>query len=207
MKMPKNDPGSYGLIVWVLIADVMLRFAEQVSGATGIPLVRLFGQSPSGFSTGDGDLENYYSRINSLQERRLRRHIRWLLDITWRSQFGEPLPDDFSFEFNKLWEMSDTDRATMASNVTTALATAVRDIGMSPSAALSDLRNLSDVIGIGGSITDEDIENAQKEWAEDEPETGAPPAFGNPLQQKPTGDSQPDKPDSHWFLRWFTGER
>ncbi|EOV7029568.1 DUF1073 domain-containing protein [Yersinia enterocolitica] len=189
------------------IADVMLRFAEQVSGATGIPLVRLFGQSPSGFSTGDGDLENYYSRINSLQERRLRRHIRWLLDITWRSQFGEALPDDFSFEFNKLWEMSDTDRATMASNVTTALATAVRDIGMSPSAALSDLRNLSDVIGIGGSITDEDIENAQKEWSEDEPETGAPPAFGNPLQQKPTGDSQPDKPDSHWFLRWFTGER
>lgn len=28
------------------VADVLLRFAEQVSGATGIPLVRLFGQSP-----------------------------------------------------------------------------------------------------------------------------------------------------------------
>lgn len=64
------------------IADVLLRFAEQVSGATGIPLVRLFGQSPAGFNTGDGDLENYYSRVNSLQERRLRRHIRWLLDIS-----------------------------------------------------------------------------------------------------------------------------
>ncbi|MDE9558111.1 DUF1073 domain-containing protein, partial [Xenorhabdus bovienii] len=61
------------------IADVILRFAEQVSGATGIPLVRLFGQSPSGFSTGDGDLENYYSRVNTLQERRLRRPLRWLL--------------------------------------------------------------------------------------------------------------------------------
>ncbi|WP_447880314.1 DUF1073 domain-containing protein [Serratia fonticola] len=189
------------------IADVMLRFAEQVSGATGIPLVRLFGQSPSGFSTGDGDLENYYSRINSLQERRLRRHIRWLMDITWRSLFGQPLPEDFSFEFNKLWEMSDTDRATMASNVTTALATAVRDIGMSPSAALSDLRNLSDVIGIGGSITDEDIENAKKEWEEPEPETGDPPTFRTELQQKPTGDSKPDKRDSNWFLRWFPSKR
>jgi hypothetical protein len=30
------------------VADVLLRFAEQVSGATGIPLVRLFGQSPRG---------------------------------------------------------------------------------------------------------------------------------------------------------------
>jgi phage-related protein (TIGR01555 family) len=67
------------------VADVLLRFAEQVSGATGIPLVRLFGQSPAGFNTGDGDLENYYSRVNSLQERRLRRHVRKLLDISWRS--------------------------------------------------------------------------------------------------------------------------
>ncbi len=189
------------------VADVLLRFAEQVSGATGIPLVRLFGQSPSGFSTGDGDLENYYSRVNSLQERRLRRHLRFLLDISHRSLFGSPLPADFTFEFNKLWEMSDTDRATMASNVTTALATAVRDIGMPPAAALSDLRNLSDVIGIGGSITDEDIENAKKEWEESEPETGDPPPFGTQLQQKPTGDSKPDKRDSNWFLRWFPSKR
>ena len=189
------------------IADVMLRFAEQVSGATGIPLVRLFGQSPSGFSTGDGDLENYYSRVNSLQERRLRRHIRWLLDISWRSLFGEPLPDDFSFEFNKLWEMSDTDRATMASNYTTALATAVRDLDMPRAAALSDLRNLSDVIGIGGSITDEDIDNATTEWEEDESETGSPPTFGIPVPQKPVGDSEPNRGNRKWYLRWFSGQR
>ncbi|WPR95579.1 DUF1073 domain-containing protein [Klebsiella aerogenes] len=187
------------------IADVILRFAEQVSGATGIPLVRLFGQSPAGFSTGDGDLENYYSRVNSLQERRLRRHIRWLMDISWRSLFGEPLPDDFTFEFNKLWEMSDTDRATMANNFTTALATAVRDLEMPTSAALSDLRNMSDVIGIGGSITDEDIENAKSQWSEDEPETSPPSPFGDPVPKKPVGDSEPDRGNSKWYLRWFPG--
>jgi phage-related protein (TIGR01555 family) len=189
------------------IADVLLRFAEQVSGATGIPLVRLFGQSPAGFNTGDGDLENYYSRVNSLQERRLRRHIRWLLDISWRSLFGEPLPDDFTFEFNKLWEMSDVDRATMANNVVTALGTAVRDLGMPPAAALNDLRNISDVIGIGGSITDEDIEDAKAQWEEDEPETIPPPPFGDPVSKKPVGDSKPDRADRRWYLRWFTGQR
>ncbi|EAU9421865.1 DUF1073 domain-containing protein [Salmonella enterica] len=189
------------------IADVLLRFAEQVSGATGIPLVRLFGQSPAGFNTGDGDLENYYSRVNSLQERRLRRHIRWLLDISWRSLFGEPLPDDFTFEFNKLWEMSDVDRATMANNVVTALGTAVRDLGMPPAAALNDLRNISDVIGIGGSITDEDIEDAKAQWEEDEPETSPPPSFGDPVSKKPVGDSKPDRADRRWYLRWFTGQR
>ncbi|MEQ9868737.1 DUF1073 domain-containing protein [Pectobacterium odoriferum] len=187
------------------VADVILRFAEQVSGATGIPLVRLFGQSPAGFNTGDGDLENYYSRVNSLQERRLRRHIRWLLDISWRSQFGEPLPDDFTFEFNKLWEMSDVDRATMANNVVTALATAVRDVGMSQHAALNDLRNLADVIGIGGSITDKDIEDAKAEWEEPELEAGAPPEIRASVPQKPTGDSAANRRGRSWFVRWFSG--
>ncbi len=203
--MDKNDEFATHSYSFAGIADVILRFAEQVSGATGIPLVRLFGQSPSGFSTGDGDLENYYSRVNSLQERRLRRHIRWLLDITWRSLFGKPLPEDFTFEFNKLWEMSDTDRATMASNVATALATAVRDIGMPQHAALNDLRNLSDIIGIGGSITDKDIQDAKAEWEEAESETEPPPQVGAPVPEKPTGDSAPVRSDRNRLLRWFTG--
>jgi phage-related protein (TIGR01555 family) len=201
--MDKSDEFQTHSYSFAGIADVILRFAEQVSGATGIPLVRLFGQSPAGFSTGDGDLENYYSRVNSLQERRLRRHVRWLMDISWRSLFGEELPEDFTFEFNKLWEMADTDRATMASNVTTALATAVRDIGMSPAAALNDLRNMSDIIGIGGSITDEDIENAKAQWEEDESQTSPPPSFREAVRPKPVGDSKPDRGNRRWYLRWF----
>ncbi|HAB75417.1 MAG TPA: hypothetical protein DCE46_14930 [Pantoea sp.] len=189
------------------VADVMLRFAEQVSGATGIPLVRLFGQSPAGFSTGLGDLENYYSRINSQQERRLRRHIRWLMDITWRSEFGEELPDDFTFEFNKLWEMSDGERATMANNIATALG-ALADRGIMPRhAAMTDLRNISEVIGIGGAITDEDIEDAKKELEESESENGAPPSFRENVPTKPVGDSQPDKRNRNWFIRWFPEQR
>jgi hypothetical protein len=202
--MDGNDKFETHSYSFAGIADVILRFAEQVSGATGIPLVRLFGQSPAGFNTGDGDLENYYSRVNSLQERRLRRHIRWLMDIAWRSLFGQPLPEDFTFEFNKLWEMSDTDRATMANNTTTALATAVRELGMPPAAALTDLRNMAEVIGIGGSITDKDIEDAKKEWEEDEPEAIPAPPLGDPVSKKPVGDSKPDRGNRKWYIRWFT---
>lgn len=205
--MDKSDEFQTHSYSFAGIADVILRFAEQVAGATGIPLVRLFGQSPSGFSTGDGDLENYYSRVNTLQERRLRRPLRVLLDISHRSLFGEPLPDDFTFEFNKLWEMSDTDRSTMANNVATALSTLVDRQIMPVHVAMADLRNLSDVIGIGGSITDEDIENAKSQHEEYESETGAPPSFGNPVSEKPTGDSQPDKSNRNWLLRWFPGKR
>lgn len=87
--------------------DILSQFAEQISGAVGIPLVRLFGQSPKGFSTGDADLANYYDRVSSLQERRLRMPMRRILDIMHRSELGKPLPDDFTFEFNPLWQMSD----------------------------------------------------------------------------------------------------
>lgn len=187
------------------MSDVLCRFAEQVSGATGIPLVRMFGQSPGGFSTGDTDLENYYSRINTLQERRMRRAVRWLLDISHRSLFGAGLPEDFTFTFNKLWEISDTDRSTLASNVATAVATLVdRDI-LPRHCAMTDIRNLSELTGIGGSITDEDIDNEKTKWQEDESETRPPPAIGTQLPQKPFVDSKPDRGHRRWNLRWLTG--
>ncbi|MGP8335953.1 hypothetical protein, partial [Serratia sp. CY43514] len=35
----------------------------------------------------------------------------------------------------------------------------------------------------------------------------ASPAFRNPVSEKPTGDSQSDKSDRNWLLRWFPGKR
>ncbi|WP_393950355.1 DUF1073 domain-containing protein [Kluyvera intermedia] len=189
------------------LSDLLSEFKEDIAGAVGIPLVRLFRQSPKGFSTGDSDLANYYDDIGALQENILRAPVRLLYDVLHRSEFGEPLPDDFTFEFNPLWQMSDVDRSTVATNTTTALATAVRELGMSPAAALTDLREMARVTGIGASITDEDIEYAKAQWSEDESETSPPPSFGNTVPQKPVGDSKPDRPDRKWYLRWFTGQR
>lgn len=147
--------------------DILSLFAEQISGAVGIPLVRLFGQSPKGFSTGDADLANYYDRVSSLQERRLRLPVRRILDIMHRSELGKPLPDDFTFEFNPLWQMSDVDRSTVALNTTNAISTALGDGLMTLKAAMTDLRENSDVTGIGASITDEDIVNGHYDGSND----------------------------------------
>jgi len=51
------------------LSDIMGRFMEQISGANQIPLVRLFGQSPAGFSTGETDLRNYYDTVSQAQEK------------------------------------------------------------------------------------------------------------------------------------------
>lgn len=186
--------------------DILSQFAEQISGAVGIPLVRLFGQSPKGFSTGDADLANYYDRVSSLQERRLRLPMRRILDIMHRSELGKPLPDDFTFEFNPLWQMSDVDRSTVAVNTTNAISTALGDGLMTRKAAMTDLRENSDVTGIGASITDEDIENAEDEAPPGIGELGDKPPEspgGDPISNEPTADSAGGRGYRKWALRWF----
>lgn len=186
--------------------DVISQFAEQISGATGIPLVRLFGQSPKGFSTGDADLANYYDGIGTQQERRLRQPLRKLFDVMHRSELGQPLPDDFTFEFNPLWQMSDVDRSTVAVNTVNAISTAFNDGLMTRKAAMTDLREASDVTGIGASITDEDINDAEDEAPPgigeiDDPEPVK--AGGDPVSNEPTQDSASRGRHSRWPLRWF----
>lgn len=186
--------------------DVLSQFAEQISGAVGIPLVRLFGQSPQGFSTGDADLANYYDTIGTQQERRMRNPLRKLMDIMSRSELGAPLADDFTFEFNPLWQMSDVDRSTVALNTVNAISAAVDSGLMTQKAGATDLREMSDITGVGASITDEDINNADDEpppsisaRSQQEPEHSS----GNPVQNKPTQDSESSGRHRKRFLRWF----
>src|SRR5665647_1402143 len=51
--------------------SILSQFALQMSGALQIPLTRLFGQSPAGFSDGDNDVRNYYDHINQRQNKDL----------------------------------------------------------------------------------------------------------------------------------------
>ena len=144
--------------------------------------------------------------MSSLQERRLRLPMRRILDIMHRSELGKPLPDDFTFEFNPLWQMSDVDRSTVAVNTTTAISTALGDGLMTRKAAMTDLRENSDVTGIGASITDEDIENAEDEAPPGIGELGDKPPEspgGDPISNEPTADSAGGRGYRKWALRWF----
>lgn len=143
------------------LSDVLEQFSQQIAGAVGIPMVRLFGQSPAGWSTGDTDLANYYDNISTLQARRLRRQVRRLFDILHRSLSGTPLPEDFTFEFTPLWQMKETDRAAVAMSIVEALGKAVDSDLLPLHVARSALRDAAKVTGIGANISDEDIEDAK----------------------------------------------
>jgi len=146
------------------ISDVLMQFGEQISGATGIPLVRLFGQSPAGLSsTGESDLRNYYDHINKLQESQMRAPLVKLFDVIGRSVLGKALPKDFEFEFNSLWQLSDTEKGQIASTDATAIAAAYGAGLITKKIAMKELLQNSRITGRFTNITEEDIENAKEE--------------------------------------------
>jgi phage-related protein (TIGR01555 family) len=170
------------------LAEMMIQFGQQVSGAADVPMTRMFGQSPAGMNaTGESDLRNYYDGIRSQQEFRLRRVIKQLLDITYRSMTGRPLPRGFNFSFKPLWQLTDEIKAQIATAHATATEGLLQAGVFTPAIALKEIRQSSRLTGFGSNITDEDIEAAEQ--APPMPmEAGMPGAPGQPGLAGPEGD-------------------
>jgi phage-related protein (TIGR01555 family) len=144
------------------LSDVILQFGQQISGATGIPLVRLFGQSPAGLnSTGESDFRMYYDNIKAQQESRLRDGLMRVLQTMHQSLFGRETPDDFDFEFVSLWQTTDREKAEISSSIVTQTTLAYDHGVIDLETALQELRQASDVTGIFTNITDQQIEEAK----------------------------------------------
>lgn len=170
--------------------NILLQFGQQISGATQIPLVRLFGQSPAGLNaTGESDLANYYDNINQQQERRMRTPLHTLLAVVSLSVLGKPLPQTFKFDFASLWQMDDEKKAGIATKVAEAV-TKVEDSGLiSRKTALKELRQSAEVTGIFSHITDEEIDQAdddppppRSEYDDQPNEPEAGKEDGDPIQ-------------------------
>lgn len=145
------------------IPEVMLQIGQQISGAIGVPLVRLFGQSPVGFnSTGESDLRIYYDNVKHDQDTDLRPGLAKLLDVIHKSAVGRPAGDDFGFEFKSLWQMTNEQKGAAAQTLAGSIIQSLQAEAITPSIALRELRKLSDTIGIFSTISDEDIAAAEE---------------------------------------------
>jgi len=152
--------------------DALQAFAEQISGASEIPLVRLLGQSPKGFSSGDSDLRTYYDSIATKQDDDLRPAHETLLPILARSLWGKPLPEGTSFNYLSLWQPTETEKSAIATADAQSVAGLFSAGIISEGQALSELRGAGRVTGRFTSIRDEDIEAAEARMAA--------PAFPDP---------------------------
>lgn len=145
------------------LSDALLQFGQQLSGATQIPLVRLFGQSPAGLnSTGESDLRTYYDHINQRQERDLHQGIVATHRLLAKSMQIE-LPKDFDLTFTPLWQLDATEKSEVASKVQTFIGGAVDGGLIGRKTALKELSQIARQTGFFGNITAEMIEAADDE--------------------------------------------
>lgn len=164
----KNDEFSTTNYTFAGLPDIMLQFGQQLAGASQIPLVRLFGQSPAGLSsTGESDLRMYYDGINAKQEAGLRPGMTVLVHVMWRSFFGKEAPKDIEFSFVPLWQMSATDKAAVAKSNTETILGAYEAGVIDRATSMKELRQSSGDSGLFSNITDEQIKEAEEEPAPD----------------------------------------
>lgn len=144
------------------LSDIYQNFMMDVSGASNIPVTKLFGRSPAGMNaTGESDMNNYYDFIETEQEGKLRPVLNKLLPVMCMSEFGA-IPDDLDFVFNPVRRPSDQERTSMAKDRTSSILEPWTAGLIPDKVAMQELREMSDVTGMWTNITDAMIEAASE---------------------------------------------
>ncbi len=167
------------------LPETLQMLGQQISGALGIPMTRLFGQSPEGMNaTGESDLKLYFGMIKATQEARLRQPLTKLFDIVWRSVLDDEPPDTFNFEFRSLDEPNEVEKSELAERDTATIVAAHGAGIISTTIALKELKQLSIVTGRWTNITDQDIEDSEEQpppWEAPPPGQGMVGPDGKPM--------------------------
>lgn len=189
--------------------DIYQSFMLDISGATQIPVTRLFGRSPAGMdATGDADMDNYYDVVKQNQESFLMPVLDKLIPIMFVSELGE-IPGDWDYKFNPIRTPDEKEVAELVEQKSSAIFNAVNAGIISQKTALIELKNLSDTTDMFSSITDKDIDQADDGSMQGE---GIPPDAFSSLaslgtqtqnragiqQRNPTSDAK-----TTWFARWL----
>jgi hypothetical protein len=172
--------------------SVLLQFGQQLSGASQIPLVRLFGQSPAGLnSTGESDLRTYYDNVRRRQSNDLSRGMYKAYHAAYRSKFGRDPPKQFRLDWKPLWLLKEEEKASIGSKMTETALSAYEKGVTGRALTLKELKQGSKITGAWSNVSDEDIQQAEQEDKEEaampSPEElglveGAVPKAGKPGQ-------------------------
>jgi hypothetical protein len=131
------------------------KFMLDLSGAAEIPMTRLFGQSPSGFSTGDSDMKNYLDRVRSKQVADMLPQLHRLARVLVPSALGE-WPTDFRIELNPLSQITAKEKSEIEKT------NAERDqinvqLGVPEGVIIAELKER----GVYAMLEDDDVEAAR----------------------------------------------
>jgi len=108
---------DYKSVTFAGIKDIIDSTCNMLSAVTNIPQTKLFGRSPAGEnSTGESDMENYYTFVGKIQKLNLKRNMGTLIDIIltagkYKGKYEE-IPK-YKLDFKPLWSLSETEQANV----------------------------------------------------------------------------------------------
>jgi phage-related protein (TIGR01555 family) len=112
--MDKLDEFEQKQIAFSGLADILVEFRINLCASLKIPYNKLFGQSATGFASGEDSLENYNSMIDGEIRDKIRQVVRRIISLRCIQVFGyEP---KFSFEFATLRVMNATEEEGVKSS-------------------------------------------------------------------------------------------
>lgn len=94
------------------VKDIVSQAMEIVAAYFNEPVTKMWGLTPSGFNTGESDLNNHYDHIASQQEKQLRDQIEYVLKVLQVQEWGE-IDNEITFTFNPLSEEKEESIATV----------------------------------------------------------------------------------------------
>ena len=168
------------------LSDVLWQFGQQIAAALDSTMVRLFGQSPSGFSSGESDLRMYYDKVRAKQEScGLSEGILKILRAMHMSKFGEEAEPTMDFEFVPLWQTEAKEKAEISAMIAANVAMLYEKGIIDQATALKELKQSSNETGVYTNIDEKNIKEA---------EIPPPPAYEPQVAEPPGTSPQINEP-------------
>lgn len=99
------------------VSEIIDATCNFLSALTNIPQTILFGRSPAGMNaTGQGDLENWYNYLSRIQNRMIKKNLRYLISIIFQAGVSTGEIDEvppIKVKFNPLWSLSEQEEAAL----------------------------------------------------------------------------------------------
>ncbi len=103
--MDATDTYEQKQITFAGLAEMLLQIRQGVAADMKMPMTKIFGISAAGFNSGEDDLENYNSMVNSEVRAKVKRHAVELAKICCQKKYGF-IPDDLTITWPPLRVMS-----------------------------------------------------------------------------------------------------
>lgn len=131
------------------ITDVIGKMQDDVAGASGMPVTRLFGRAAVGLSgSGDGDERVYYDRVTHLQKTEVSPAMH-VLDNCIEKEATGTISDAVWYEWTPLRQLTEKERVDIFATT----AKAARDLAGGQSGAIVPINALSD--GVVSALTEQ----------------------------------------------------